>query len=87
MGVVTLRTEAIVAGYGVLADGVLATRVAQFGAFVYVDAAAVRIAAVVFETGARVAADRVLADGIGAARVAQTLVHVLATDERIAGES
>jgi len=84
---VALRAETVESGDGVLTDGVLAARVAQYGTFVNVDAGPVRIARVVALAGAHETSHRVSADGVGSARIVEAFVDVFTSVGRIALKS
>lgn len=88
LGSVATRAEAVVTRYGVLADGVLATRTGrQDGAFVNVNASVVGIACIILETRTDEAAGCIGACSVGAARIAQALIDIFTSDGWIALES
>lgn len=79
--IVTLRALAIVTRRGILAHGMLSTRLIQGRALVNVHASSERIAGVVRLAGAHEAADGVRADGVLPTRIILTLVDVYAVSE------
>lgn len=75
---VALRTLAAVARHGILTDRVLSAWFIQCGAFIDIDAAAERIARVVWLARANETADGVRANGVIATRIILALVDVYA---------